>query len=261
LTSFLASLGSTSLNTLQRIGELWLLVVRTAVSLRRAYANRQLITQQMVEIGVNTLPMVVIMAVFTGMVLAVQTGHQALRFNLTGTVGPLVGLSLTRELGPVLTGVIVAGRVGAAIAAQVGTMKVTEQIDALETLATDPVEYLVMPRFVAAIVMLPILTVCADAIGIGGGLVIAITKLNLEGGAYIDGTFAALQISDVMGGLVKAAFFGMLIAIIGCYYGLTTTGGAEGVGKSTTRAVVLSLMLILVSDFFLTVLTLGGRLV
>jgi phospholipid/cholesterol/gamma-HCH transport system permease protein len=215
----------------------------------------------MVEIGVNTVPMVAIMAVFTGMVLAVQTGYQALRLNLTGTVAPLVGVSLTRELGPVLTGVIVAGRVGAAIAAQVGTMKVTEQIDALETLATDPVEYLVMPRFVAAIVMLPVLTVCADAIGIAGGLVIAITKLNIEGGAYIDGTFDVLQVSDVMGGLVKAAFFGMVIAIIGCYFGLTTTGGAEGVGKSTTRAVVLSLMVILVSDFFLTVLILGGRLV
>jgi phospholipid/cholesterol/gamma-HCH transport system permease protein len=254
-------LGAAWLNTLQITGEIWLLVVRTVSCLKRAHANRQIIIQQMVEIGVNTLPMVVIMAVFTGMVLAVQTGHQALRFNLTGTVAPLVGLSLTRELGPVLTGVIVAGRVGAAIAAQVGTMKVTEQIDALETLATDPIEYLVMPRFVAAIVMLPVLTVCADAIGIAGGLVIAITKLNIQGDAYIRGTFDALQISDVMGGLVKAAFFGMLIAIIGCYYGLTTTGGAEGVGKSTTRAVVLSLMLILVSDFFLTVLILGGRLV
>jgi len=261
LTTFLAGLGATWLNTLQRTGEIWLLIVRTVSCLKRAYANRHIVIQQMVEIGVNTLPMVAIMAVFTGMVLAVQTGHQAVRFSLEGTVGPLVGLSLTRELGPVLTGVIVAGRVGAAIAAQVGTMKVTEQIDALETLATDPVEYLVMPRFLAAIVMLPILTICADAIGIAGGFVIAITTLNLEGDAYIHGTFAALQISDIMGGLVKAAFFGMLIAIIGCHFGLTTTGGAEGVGKSTTRAVVLSLMLILVSDFFLTLLILGGRLV
>ena len=138
-------------------------------------------------------------------------------------------------------------------------MKVTEQIDALETLATDPIEYLVMPRFIAAIVMLPILTVFADAIGIAGGLLIAVTKLNLEGASYINATFAAMEVSDVIGGLIKATFFGMIIAIIGCYHGLTTTGGAEGVGKSTTRAVVLSLMLILVSDFFLTVLILSGR--
>ena len=259
MTSFLARLGSGSLNTLQKTGEIWLLVVRTVGCLKRAYANRRLIILQMVEIGVDTVPMVALMAVFTGMVLAVQTGYQALRFNLQGTVGPLVGLSITRELGPVLTGLIVAGRVGAAIAAEVGTMKVTEQIDALETLATDPIEYLVMPRFLAAIVMLPILTVFADAIGIAGGLLIAVTKLNLEGASYINATFTAMEVSDVIGGLIKATFFGMIIAIIGCYHGLTTTGGAEGVGKSTTRAVVLSLMLILVSDFFLTVLILSGR--
>lgn len=258
MTSLLARLGSASLNTLQRIGEIWLLSVRTLVSLRRAYANRHLIVFQMVEIGVNTVPMVAIMAVFTGMVLAVQTGHQAIRFNLQGMVGPLVGLSITRELGPVLTGVIVAGRIGAAIAAELGTMKVTEQIDALKTLATDPTEYLVMPRFLAATIMLPILTVFADAIGIAGGLAIAVTKLDQEGASYIRGTFMAMEISDVMSGLVKAAFFGMIIAIIGCYHGLTTAGGAEGVGRSTTRAVVLSLMLILVSNFFLTVLIMGG---
>jgi phospholipid/cholesterol/gamma-HCH transport system permease protein len=259
LTGLLERLGSFSLNLFQRIGEIWLLFVRTIAYCRQVFANRRLVLLQMVEIGVNTVPLVAIMAFFTGMVIAVQTGYQAVRFHLEGMVGPIVGLSLTRELGPVMTGVIVAGRVGAAIAAQVGTMKVTEQIDALETLATDPVEYLVMPRFIAAIIMLPILTVCADVIGIAGGLIIAVTQLDRDANLFLTGTFRQMEVSDVVSGLIKSAFFGMIVAIIGCYQGLTTTGGAEGVGKSTTRAVVLSLMLILVSNFFLTVLILGGK--
>ena len=259
MTGLLERLGSFSLNLFQRIGEIWLLFVRTVAYCRQVFANRRLVVLQMVEIGVNTVPLVAIMAFFTGMVIAVQTGHQAVRFHLEGMVGPIVGLSLTRELGPVMTGVIVAGRVGAAIAAQVGTMKVTEQIDALETLATDPVEYLVMPRFIAAIIMLPILTVCADVVGITGGLIIAVTQLGRDANLFLTVTFRQMEVSDVMSGLIKSAFFGMIVAIIGCYQGLTTTGGAEGVGKSTTRAVVLSLMLILVSDFFLTVLVLGGK--
>ena len=259
MTGLLERLGSFSLNLFQRIGEIWLLFVRTVAYCRQVFANRRLVLLQMVEIGVNTVPLVAIMAFFTGMVIAVQTGYQAVRFHLEGMVGPIVGLSLTRELGPVMTGVIVAGRVGAAIAAQVGTMKVTEQIDALETLATDPVEYLVMPRFIAAIIMLPILTVCADVVGITGGLIIAVTQLGRDANLFLTVTFRQMEVSDVMSGLIKSAFFGMIVAIIGCYQGLTTTGGAEGVGKSTTRAVVLSLMLILVSDFFLTVLVLGGK--
>ncbi len=259
MTGLLERLGSFSLDFLQKIGELWLLFIRTVAYCRQAFSNRRLIVFQMVEIGVNTVPLVAIMALFTGMVIAVQTGYQAVRFHLEGMVGPIVGLSLTRELGPVMTGVIVAGRVGAAIAAQVGTMKVTEQIDALETLATDPVEYLVMPRFVAAILMLPVLTVCADIVGIAGGLIIAVTQLDRDPRLFITGTFRAMEVSDVLSGLLKSAFFGMIVAIVGCYQGLTATGGAEGVGKSTTRAVVLSLMLILVSNFFLTVLILGGK--
>lgn len=259
MTAIFEKLGSISLNAFQRIGEIWLLLVRTVAYCRQSFANRHLIIVQMVEIGVNTVPLVAIISVFTGMVIAVQTGYQAMRFHLEGVVGPIVGLSIARELGPVMTGVIVAGRVGAAMAAQVGTMKVTEQIDALETLATDPAEYLVMPRFVAAAIMLPILTICADVVGIVGGLVIAITQLNLDGGLYITRTFRQLEISDVMSGLIKSVVFGMIVAIISCYQGLTATGGAEGVGKATTRAVVVSLTLILVSNFFLTVLILGGK--
>ena len=259
MTGLFEKLGSISLNTFQRIGEIWLLFARTLTYCGKAFANRRLITVQMVEIGVNTVPLVAVIAVFTGMVIAVQTGYQMMRFHAQGLVGPIVGLSITRELGPVMTGVIVAGRVGAAMAAQVGTMKVTEQIDALETLATDPAEYLVMPRFIAAAIMLPILAVCADVVGIIGGLLIAVTQLGEDGGLYITRTFQQLEISDVMSGLIKSAFFGMIVAIISCYQGLTATGGAEGVGKATTRAVVLSLTLILVSDFFLTVLILGGK--
>ena len=259
MTALLEKLGSFSLNAFQKTGEIWLLFVRTLTYCRQVFANRRLITLQMVEVGVNTVPLVALMALFTGMVIAVQTGYQMARFNLEGMVGPIVGLSITRELGPVMTGVIVAARVGAAIAAQVGTMKVTEQIDALETLATDPVEYLVMPRFVAAAIMLPILTVCADIVGITGGLVIAVTQLDLDGSLYMKRTFDLMEMSDVMSGLIKSVFFGMIVAIVGCYQGLTATGGAEGVGKATTRAVVVSLLLILMCNFFLTVLILGGK--
>jgi phospholipid/cholesterol/gamma-HCH transport system permease protein len=198
------------------------------------------------------VPVVVITALFTGMVLALQTYTGFKRFGAQSLVGTVVGLSMTREMGPVLTALIVAGRAGAAMAAELGTMRVTEQIDALETLATDPVKYLVVPRFLAGITMLPALAVLTDLIGIFGGYMITVGVFDTSSTSYWRRTWDFLQMSDVYNGLVKAFFFGAFISIISCYKGFYTTGGAEGVGKATTGAVVLSMMSILIGDYFLS---------
>jgi phospholipid/cholesterol/gamma-HCH transport system permease protein len=206
----------------------------------------------MEAVGVESIPVVLITATFTGMVLALQsyTGFQ--RFNAEGLVGTVVALSMTRELGPVLTGLIVAGRAGAAMAAELGTMKVTEQIDALASLAVDPVQYLITPRLLAGMLMLPLLTVFSDFIGIIGGYLISVQMLEANPGIYIRRTIQYLEPNDIWGGLLKAMVFGTLIATISCYKGFNTQGGAEGVGRATTGAVVIAEMLILISDYFLT---------
>ncbi|MFZ6016578.1 MAG: MlaE family ABC transporter permease [Nitrospirota bacterium] len=208
--------------------------------------------KQMLEVGIRSLPVVLITAIFTGMVFALQTFTGFKRFGAEVLVGTVVALSMTRELGPVLTGLIVAGRAGAAMAAELGTMRVTEQIDALETLATNPIKYLVVPRFIAGIFMLPALTIVADIIGIIGGYLITVGLFEVSSTLYWKRTWDYLEVSDIYNGLVKSGFFGASIAIISCYKGFYTRGGAEGVGKATTGAVVLSSMTILVSDYFLS---------
>ncbi len=208
--------------------------------------------KQMLEIGVKSVPVVIITAIFTGMVLALQTFTGFKRFGAEALVGTVVSLSLTREMGPVLTGLIVAGRAGAAIAAELGTMRVTEQIDALETLATSPVKYLIVPRFIAASLMMPSLTIIADFLGILGGYAIAVWLYGMSSALYWRRAWNYLEMSDILGGLAKACFFGAAIAIVCCYRGFYTEGGAEGVGKATTGAVVISFMTILISDYFLT---------
>lgn len=208
--------------------------------------------KQIVEIGIKSMPVVLITAVFTGMVLALQSYTGFKRFNAEVMVGTVVALSITRELGPVLTGLIVAGRAGAAMAAELGTMRVTEQIDALETLATNPVKYLIVPRFIAGTMVLPALTILADIIGIMGGFFVTVFLLGANSSVYWKRTWDYLEISDIYNGLIKACFFGAAIAIISCYKGFYTQGGAEGVGKATTGAVVLSSMTILISDYFLS---------
>jgi len=208
--------------------------------------------KQVVEVGIKSMPVVLITAVFTGMVLALQSYTGFKRFNAEIMVGTVVALSMTRELGPVLTGLIVAGRAGAAMAAELGTMRVTEQIDALETLATNPVKYLIVPRFIAGIIVLPSLTVVADIIGIIGGYFVTVALLGANATVYWKRTWDYLEGSDIYNGLIKACFFGAAIAIISCYKGFYTHGGAEGVGKATTGAVVVSSMTILISDYFLS---------
>ncbi|MEW6107570.1 MAG: ABC transporter permease [Nitrospirota bacterium] len=208
--------------------------------------------KQMLEIGIKSLPVVIVTAIFTGMVFALQTYTGFKRFGAEALVGTVVALSMTRELGPVLTGLIVAGRAGAAMAAELGTMKVTEQIDALETLATNPVKYLIVPRFLSGLVMLPALSVCADIIGILGGYIVTVGLFGASSVVYWKRTWDFLEIDDIYNGLIKACFFGASIAMISCYKGFYTSGGAEGVGKATTGAVVLSSMTILISDYFLS---------
>ena len=208
--------------------------------------------KQMEQLGVNSIPVVLITATFTGMVLALQSHTGFKRFNAESLVGTVVALSMTRELGPVLTGLIVAGRAGAAMAAELGTMRVTEQIDALATMAVDPVKYLITPRVLAGMIMLPVLTVLADMIGIIGGYLVSVRLLEANSGIYIRRTTQYLEVNDIMAGLMKAAIFGMLISAVSCYKGFNAAGGAEGVGDATTSAVVISMMLILISDYFMT---------
>lgn len=233
-------------------------------SLRFAFSRpfyRTDLVQQMDAIGVQSLPIVLLTGFFTGMVLALQSAVQLTTFGATQYIGRLVTASMIRELGPVLAGLMVAGRVGSGIAAQIGSMKVTEQLDALSTLGTDPIRKLVTPRVLAALIMMPILTVITDFVGIVGGNVIATLYVGLPTGLYwqtvweqiASGGFTLRYIpNDFIQGLVKPFVFGGLIAVTACYYGLNTKGGTEGVGVSTTRTVVTASIMILVVDYFLT---------
>jgi len=218
---------------------------------RPPYDLREL-ARQMVKVGVDSIPVVLLTAMFTGMVLALQTFSVLRRFGAERFVGSLVALSLVRELAPVLSGVIVAGRAGSAMGAELGTMRVTEQIDALEVMATDPVHYLVVPRVWATTIMLPLLVVMGNAVGIFGGYLVAVILMGANPNSYKANTFQYMDVSDLTSGLIKAAVFGFLLALIGCQQGFYTRGGAEGVGRSTTSAVVLASIAILIADFFLT---------
>ncbi|MBT8212278.1 MAG: ABC transporter permease, partial [Acidimicrobiia bacterium] len=208
--------------------------------------------RQMVRVGVDSLPVVVLTAMFTGMVMALQTYSVLARFGAERYVGSLVSLSMVRELAAVLSGLVIAGRAGSAMGAELGTMRVTEQIDALEVMATNPIHYLVVPRVWATTIMLPLLVLLADGLGIFGGYLVAVVLMGSNPVAHMDNTFRFMDFSDLTSGLIKAAVFGMLIALIGCQQGLHTRGGAEGVGRSTTRSVVIASVAILISDFFLT---------
>lgn len=208
--------------------------------------------ENFIEIGFYSLPVVGMTAIFTGAVLVLQSYTGFSRFSAESTIPMVVVLSITRELGPVLAGLMVAGRIGASIAAEIATMKVTEQIDALRTLAVSPIHYLVTPRIIASVLMLPLLVVVADIIGIMGGYVVATEKLGFNKAIYLKNTVTYLETEDVVSGLVKAAIFGFLIAFSGCYNGYSASKGAEGVGKATTNAVVTASVLILLFNYFTT---------
>ncbi len=218
---------------------------------RPPYDWRQLF-QQMQRVGVQSIPVVALTALFTGMVMALQSYRVLVRFSAEGYVGSLVGVSMVRELACVLGALMVAGRCGSAMGAELGTMRVTEQIDALEVLATDPIHYLVVPRVWATALMLPLLIAMADAVGIYGGYVVAVLMMGANPVTYASNSFQFMELNDLTSGLIKAAVFGLLIAVIGCQKGFYTRGGAAGVGRSTTQAVVLGSIAVLIADFFLT---------
>jgi phospholipid/cholesterol/gamma-HCH transport system permease protein len=237
---------------LVEMGRLVLVLGRTLAWTPRPPYDVGQLTVQTVRIGVQSVPVVLLTALFTGAVLALQSFATLRRFNAEGYVGSLVSLSMVRELAPVIGALIVAGRCGSAMAAELGTMRVTEQIDALEVMATDPIHYLVVPRVWATTLSLPLLIALGNAVGIAGGYLVSVVLMGANPVTYIDNTFQYLDLNDWTSGLIKAAVFGLLIAVIGCAKGFHTTGGAEGVGRATTQAVVLASMAILISDFFLT---------
>jgi phospholipid/cholesterol/gamma-HCH transport system permease protein len=236
----------------QTTGELSFLTGQAFAALVRPPYEWQLWLVQMEQIGVRSLGVAGITTIFTGMVMALQTAYSLPSLGIKYYIGSVVSKSLVRELGPVLTALIVGGRIGAGMTAEIGSMKVTEQIDALRSMAADPVKKLVVPKLVATLVMLPALVVLGDALGILGGLIVAVVQLNVTAGLYWNDVLSSLTLGDVLSGVGKSFFFGYFITIVGCYNGLTTQGGADGVGRATTNTVVLAAILVLVSDFFLT---------
>jgi len=250
--NFVAGIGRAVIGLLEGAGDAGLLFFRALASLgRRPWFFRNWF-RQMLEIGNRSLPVVFVTAVFSGAVFALQVWQGFEQFGATTLVAFATALAMTRELVPVLAALMVAGRAGSAMAAEIGTMRVTEQIDALETLAVEPIKWLVVPRMVASAIMLPVLVVLGDLLGIVGGYLVAVYLLGARASQYWEASFMYITMDDVNSGLVKSAFFGVMIAIFSCQRGFSTRGGAEGVGRATTGAVVTSSMAILISDFFLT---------
>ncbi|MFL6246240.1 MAG: MlaE family ABC transporter permease [Thermoanaerobaculia bacterium] len=234
------------------VGGLTELARQTLQQLRKGPLERSLLNAQFDQIGFKSLSIVIITSAFIGMVLALQTAYALEDFGGKLFVGTIVSLSLVRELAPVLMSLMVGGRVGAGIAAELGTMKVTEQIDAMRALATNPVRKLVVPRVVACTFMFPLLTIVAIALGILGGLLIAVSNLHLSANYYLRSVVEAVRYNDLASGIGKTFFFGFGIALIACYNGLRTSGGADGVGRATTQTVVTGAITVLIMDFFLT---------
>jgi phospholipid/cholesterol/gamma-HCH transport system permease protein len=252
--NFFASIGRATLLVLAHIGSLALFTAKALAAMVSPPIYTRLILSQMMRIGYYSLPVVGLTAFFTGGVLALQIYLGGNRFGAEAIVPQVVVLGITRELGPVIAGLMIAGRVAAAIAAEIGTMKVTEQIDALTTLATNPLKYLVVPRIVAAVISMPILTAIGDSIGVLGGYVVSVYSLDFNGSAYLKNTWDFAHSDDITSGLIKAAVFGFIVALMGCYNGFNSKGGAQGVGNATTNAVVGSSILILAADYVLTAL-------
>jgi phospholipid/cholesterol/gamma-HCH transport system permease protein len=253
---FLELFGRLVIDRIEEVGRQTLFLVDT---LRNAFTlpvRWRLLVRQMEFVGVRSVSVVVLTGTFTGMVLALQSSYGFRKFGAESLVGTTVALSMTRELGPVLTSLMVTARAGSAMAAELGTMRVTEQIDALVVMAVDPVKYLVVPRILAALAMLPILCIVSDFVGIAGGYFVGVQLLGINSGEYMSNTVKYLELRDVFDGLLKAACFGLILATVGCYKGFNAQGGAQGVGRATTEAVVLASVLILVNDYFLTALML-----
>lgn len=252
MRKFIELLGSAIINFVSVAGGIFNLFLQTARwSFSRPLKLERLFFQ-MEFIGVRSLFVVILVSTFTGMVLALQTYTGFRRFGAESMMGAVVALSLCRELGPVLTSIMVTARAGSAMAAEIGTMRVTEQIDALFVMAVNPIKYLIVPRVIASILVVPVLTIISDYTGIVGGYIVGVKLLNVNEGVYINRTIEILELSDIYNGLVKSAVFGLLLSVIGCYKGYYTKGGARGVGKATTEAVVLACVVIFIADYVLT---------
>ena len=257
LIAFLASIGRLLINALGAIGRVAVFAATTiARAVRPPYYPSRLF-EQFMQIGWFSLPVVGMTAIFSGAALAQQTFTAGSRFNATSTVPAIVVLGIVRELGPVLVGLMVAGRVSSAMAAELGTMRVTEQLDALSTLRTDPYRYLIAPRLIAALIAIPLMVLIANAIGIFGGYFVSVYKLGFNPVGYLNITRLYLTTTDLQMAVVKSAFFGFFIALMGCYHGFNAQGGAAGVGRATTDAVVSAFILILLSNMIITLVAFG----
>ncbi len=250
----ITALGVKAVEFIQYIGALTIFVGEIGFWLFHPPFRFKQVMRQTARMGASSLPIITLISLFIGMVLALQSAYQMQKMSAEIYMASLVALSIVRELGPVLTALIVAGRCGAAITAEIGTMKVTEQIDALETLSANPVKYLVVPRFLALLLMVPLLTIYADFFGIVGGYLIGVGKLNISHAMYLKMTFDPMALKDLLTGLIKSVSFAVIICLISCYEGMNSEGGAEGVGKATTASVVRSFILIIIADCFFTAL-------
>ncbi len=252
LSTALDRVGKQTLGALEALGALVLLTVDTAKQILSGRIHWRNTFAQMAFIGVESLPIALLTGLSVGMVFTLQIANEFIRFGATSVIGGVSAIALVRELGPTLTGVVVAGRVGAAIAAELGSMKVTEQIDALLAMAADPIRFLVVPRVIACVLMLPLLAFLADFVGIAGGYGIATGVKGISPEVFLSSLQQLLVPADVFKGLLKAMIFGLVVGIIGCYQGLNTSNGAQGVGKATTDAVVYSLITIFIANYFLS---------
>ncbi len=252
LQGFLAAVGRAVLGLCRATGALTLFAASGISHVFRPPFFAGEFGRQLLRIGWFSLPVVGMTALFTGAALALQIYAGGARFNAESVVPSIVAIGMTRELGPVLGGLMVAGRVSASVAAELGTMRVTEQIDALTTLSTNPMKYLVAPRLLAATLALPVLVFIGDIIGLMGGFLVGVARLNFNPAIYIQNTWDFLEVMDVVSGLAKAAVFGFIIALMGCYHGYRSGRGAQGVGRATTNAVVSASILILASNYLLT---------
>jgi phospholipid/cholesterol/gamma-HCH transport system permease protein len=244
--------GAASLRFLEATGRLSVFALSGIGHCFRPPFYWRLLIRQMIDIGYYSLPVVGMTTLFAGMVLALQSHTGFSRFSAEGAIPSVVVLSITRELAPVLGGLMIAGRIGAAMAAELGTMRVTEQIDALRTLSTNPMKYLVAPRLIAGVTMLPLLVLIGDVMGVFGGYLVAVYKLGFNEQTYLINTWNFLETMDVVSGLAKASVFGFLVALMGCYHGYHSRGGAQGVGAATTNAVVSASILILIANYLIT---------
>lgn len=250
MTEFLESLGKTTLGIFHQLGAVLLLFAATLRQLHKIQLHET--ARQCLALGVKSFPIVALTLLFTGMVLSIQIAGELIKYGAEFSIGGIVAIGMGRELGPVLCGVVLAGRVGAAITAELGTMRVTEQIDALRCMAVNPVAYLVVPRFVACLTMLPILNVFGVTIGIAGGMIIAFFFDNVSAYTFLHSVDVFCGPSDIYIGMIKSIVFGMIVALVGCDRGMTCTAGAEGVGKATTQSVVYSIVMLFAANYLLS---------